>query len=344
MAKPEMAVRDIGEARLVEFYIPGGTCTPAEFAESVRDLGEALESSGVVLLSGRGPVWGYGMLVTAARRAAVVATYDPRQDPTNRYVVVASRDARVQVGQTLPGPAERMANPPAATGETAAATDPRPHYAGLVLAVGGPPNSGKSVFVAELYRQLVQRDPFLQRGAPDGEGMWWSESNPVLANRLRQGLKGAFSPEFMNFTLDGIEQLGRGFGLVIVDLGGQRSAENAAILRRCTHLVLVSSDPTSDEAWQQFAVEQGCQPLAVLQSSLVRRPDGTLDSEARSNLDCSAIPARGVLINLDRSGRGEPYQETIGQFAVWLRSLVAGRGPDSAPDPRVAAPGSADTR
>ena len=52
--------------------------------------------------------------------------------------------------------------------------DPRSAYQGRVIAIGGPPHSGKSVFLAELYRQLLQRQPtgvFLQRACPDGVGL-----------------------------------------------------------------------------------------------------------------------------------------------------------------------------
>jgi CRISPR-associated protein Csx3 len=63
---------------------------------------------------------------------------------------------------------------------TGSPPDPRTGYHGAVIAVGGPPHSGKSVFLAELYRQLLQRQPsgvFLQRACPDGEGMWSNEAD-----------------------------------------------------------------------------------------------------------------------------------------------------------------------
>ena len=72
--------------------------------------------------------------------------------------------------------------------------DVRGRYKGMVVAVGGPPHSGKSVFLAELYRQLLAKRPsgvFLQRACPDGEGMWSAETNPQLVAEIRR--KGSFS-------------------------------------------------------------------------------------------------------------------------------------------------------
>ena len=128
--------------------------------------------------------------------------------------------------------------------------DIRSSYKGMVAAVGGPPHSGKSVFLAELYRQLLARKPsgtFLQRACPDGEGMWSAESDPALVAEIRR--KGKFSAEFVAFTLNAIPNLGKGMPRVLLDLGGIRSAENAEILRRSTHLIIITS---KDEEIERF--------------------------------------------------------------------------------------------
>ena len=197
--------------------------------------------------------------------------------------------------------------------------DIRSQYKGMVVAVGGPPHSGKSVFLAELYRQLLARKPsgtFLQRACPDGEGMWSAESDPALVAEIRR--KGKFSVEFVDFTLKSIEQLGVRMPRVLLDLGGIRSAENAEILRRSTHLILISSKEEEDEKWIEFAQAEGCKPLAVLRSRLVQREDGALDESVRSTLDLSSVPMRGEVLNLDRAGSPEPYREVISQFSDWL--------------------------
>jgi len=207
-----------------------------------------------------------------------------------------------------------------------AAEDVRSKYKGMVVAVGGPPHSGKSVFLAELYRQLLVRRPsgvFLQRACPDGEGMWSAESDPELVKEIRR--KGKFSSEFVGFTLKSIERLGKFFPIVLLDLGGIRSAENAEILRRSTHLLVLSSKDEENQSWCNFAKTEGCEPLAVFASRLVKRDDGSLDQEVRSSVDLSALPVSGSMLNLDRDEGMEPYHAAIGQFADWLIVQVEGR-------------------
>ena len=204
--------------------------------------------------------------------------------------------------------------------------DVRGRYKGMVVAVGGPPHSGKSVFLAELYRQLLAKRPsgvFLQRACPDGEGMWSAETNPQLVAEIRR--KGSFSGEFMAFTLKAIENLGRRFPILLLDLGGRRTAENAEILRRSTHVLILSSKPEENELWSQFAATEGCQTLAILASRLVKTADGSLDQEVRSSVDTSTEPVQGEMLNLDREAGNAPYAEAIGQFADWLVAQAENR-------------------
>ena len=195
---------------------------------------------------------------------------------------------------------------------------------GMIVAIGGPPHSGKSVFLAELYRQLLARKPskfvFLQRACPDGEGMWSAESGPEVVKEIRR--KGSFSQEFMLFTLKSIEGLGKVFPLVLLDLGGRRTAENAEILGRSTHLIVLSSKEEEDEPWCQFAEAEGCKTVAVFRSRLVKVKNGQLDETVRSSVDLSAEPIRGEMLNLDRDGAVEPYQAAVSQFADWLIAKI----------------------
>jgi CRISPR-associated protein Csx3 len=101
MTQPVMTVDDVGRFRLVTFEIPGGVCTPPEFAAAVGTIERALSGSRVVLINGRGPVWGYGMLVHAAHATPAVATFDPR---LAGYVVVASHDPGLALGHVIQPP------------------------------------------------------------------------------------------------------------------------------------------------------------------------------------------------------------------------------------------------
>lgn len=199
--------------------------------------------------------------------------------------------------------------------------DLRASYQGRVIAVGGPPHSGKSVFLAELYNQLLLRQPsgiFLHRACPDGEGMWSNEADPAIVQQIRK--KAAFSEEFVNLTLHAIEQLGKNpqLSLVLLDLGGKRTAENAEILRRSTHCIVVSADEQEALRWHVFAADEGCPVLASFQSRLVRSPDQQIDLTARSAIQTDRPIPQGMLVNLCREVGADCYRGAIAQFADWL--------------------------
>ena len=102
MAKPNFSfsVRssERGPVRPVEFEIPGGVTTVPEFAAAVAEIEATLPGRVPVFFSGRGPVWGYGMLLHAAHPTPATGTYDPRLG----FIVVASHDERYRVGDIIP--------------------------------------------------------------------------------------------------------------------------------------------------------------------------------------------------------------------------------------------------
>jgi CRISPR-associated protein Csx3 len=100
MAKPTITILDVADVRLVKFEIPGGVTTPEEFAAAVAEVEGQIPGNRPVLVNGRGPVWGYGMLLHAAHPTPAVATFDPRLG----YIVVATHDERFVVGQAIPDP------------------------------------------------------------------------------------------------------------------------------------------------------------------------------------------------------------------------------------------------
>lgn len=204
--------------------------------------------------------------------------------------------------------------------------DPRSQYKGIVIAVVGPPHSGKSVFLAELYRQLLDECPsqvFLTRACPDGEGMWSSEADPEIVRQIRR--KSAFSDEFISATLQGIERMGRRsqHRLVLLDLGGKRTAENAEILKRSTHCMILSSDVDEIPQWEAFAAAEGCDVLAIFHSQLVDCLDGDSriqrDMTARSVVQVDTNPMEGLWVNLDRDCGTDCYAEAIATLA---RALI----------------------
>ena len=99
MAKPTFEFFEAGSFCLVNFEIPGGITTPTEFSEAVKAVEGKLAGSRPILLNGRGPVWGYGMLIHAAHPTPAVGCYDPR---LGGYVIVATHDGRYPLGYVVP--------------------------------------------------------------------------------------------------------------------------------------------------------------------------------------------------------------------------------------------------
>ncbi|GMV42165.1 MAG: hypothetical protein AMXMBFR64_38810 [Myxococcales bacterium] len=85
--------------RVLRISIPGDITTPGEFAAAVESVAESLPGSSPVFLNGKGPVWGFAMLLHEAHATPAVAVFDPR---FNGYVVVATHDVGYVVGQVIP--------------------------------------------------------------------------------------------------------------------------------------------------------------------------------------------------------------------------------------------------
>lgn len=212
--------------------------------------------------------------------------------------------------------------------------DLRPLYrAKMVVAVGGPPHSGKSVFLAELYRQLLAKAPksnyvFLQRMCPDGEGVWSAEAHPEVVAEIRR--KGKFAQGFLDRHLPMLvgPALVGSFRIILADLGGVRSAENAEILRHSTHLITLSSDPGQTLLWEEFSQGEGCAPLARFTSGLLMCADKSVPQQVRSFVNFPSGQKNlvsGLLLQLHREAGSEPYEEAISQFADWMIAQVERR-------------------
>jgi CRISPR-associated protein Csx3 len=153
--------------------------------------------------------------------------------------------------------------------------------------------------------------------------MWSNEADPAIVQQIRR--KFAFSEEFVSLTLQTVERLGCNpqLSLVLLDLGGKRTAENAEILRRSTHCILLSAEAGEMSAWRAFAAAEGCCLLAMFQSRLIKLPDQTLDRTACSAIQTHLAIPQGTFVNLSRDLRATCYEQAIAQFADWLmhRSL-----------------------
>lgn len=105
MAAPMFEVSDhLPEYRLVKFIIPEGVTTPGDFASAVAEIAAGLPCPRTVLISGRGPIWGYGMIIHAAHPTQAVGVFDPRMEPEGGYIVVQSHVPGLAAGQVIPDP------------------------------------------------------------------------------------------------------------------------------------------------------------------------------------------------------------------------------------------------
>ena len=178
------------------------------------------------------------------------------------------------------------------------------------IVVGGPPHSGKSVFLWELKRLLPIGSYMPIRAAPDGEGDWTQllyQGGASLTKTLRQ--KGAFSPEFVQWASNAVKHCTARFGLI--DIGGKPSDENRKICQYADALVIVSSQEENVQEWKQFAASVGLQVLAVLHTSL----DASSEWWRRHELFFE-----GLVIGLDRERFSG--SKTIETFVQFLQEIV----------------------
>ncbi|HLC69704.1 MAG TPA: hypothetical protein VJH75_01515 [Patescibacteria group bacterium] len=201
---------------------------------------------------------------------------------------------------------------------------------GRAVAFVGPPHSGKSVFLAELYRQLLAEKTigskaFLQRACPDGEGMWSAEADQVLVKKLRQ--KGSFDEPTMNFFVTSIRGLRRNKPIVLVDCGGRRSNQNAVILQECSDAVILSSNPEEFAPWKEFCAANGVNVIAEFKSELLTleqreeldsclREGRALAPELVSQVETNRAPFTGTIRDLDRDRPPVTYKEALHEVSV----------------------------
>lgn len=174
----------------------------------------------------------------------------------------------------------------------------------MILAVGGPPNSGKSVFIASLHKALNDIEPsfsFLQRACPDGEGMWFLECSPELQERLRQ--RGSFTEYFINFIVESVKNLSKVFPLVLLDLGGRVSEENKTLLKECDALLVVTSSRGRINEWEEAAKKAGCRIAGIITSSLG-------SGESKIKIEDDGLIA-GALFGLERGKGREKYWDAV---------------------------------
>jgi hypothetical protein len=132
------------------------------------------------------------------------------------------------------------------------------------IIVCGPPHSGKSVFLANLMRQLPPDSFYLAFAAPDGEWHWSNFGDQDLVAAVRQ--KGKFTEDFVSNMVNAVSRNEQ--PLVLVDTGGIRSEANERIFDACDGCIILSSKPEEIVAWREFAIVHDVAVVAELDSVL----------------------------------------------------------------------------
>lgn len=222
---------------------------PAEIAELI--LPTHLDLSQPVILYGQVPIWVYGRLVDLCQQAPWIGCFSA---PVAEAVVIHSRVSTVAVGDVLPVPLLQPRAP--------------------AVLVGGPPDSGKSVFSRALLQSLQHHCPeqrmFLHRANWDGEGNWSHDtaSRELVKRLVRQherrihegGDAKARMAAFFDYHIQAVANLRQVVDLVIVDVGGKPQTEKEPLVEQCTHAVIISREPGLVPEWREF-----CEPRLDLQ-------------------------------------------------------------------------------
>ena len=136
------------------------------------------------------------------------------------------------------------------------------------ILIAGPPNCGKSVLSYSLTQHLRQLNisHYLLRAAPDGEGNFVFDGPPGIVRGLRQGHKRPYSPAFISHTRRMIETR---LLPLLVDVGGKPQGDDQfAILRACTHSIVLYRTQAELQEWRNNLAGTHLQPIAELHSSL----------------------------------------------------------------------------
>ena len=122
----------------------------------------------------------------------------------------------------------------------------------MVILVGGPPHSGKTVFIDALASKLPRDKTTTVRACPDGESFWSNGMQQIVTRGLRR--KGPFSKWFLDKKRKEILEAKEKFDIVIVDVGGMIDRPDKKVFieeKLCDKCIIVSSDEEAKKEWEE---------------------------------------------------------------------------------------------
>ncbi|MCX7880664.1 MAG: CRISPR-associated ring nuclease Crn3/Csx3 [Ignavibacteria bacterium] len=233
-----------------------GIISPEEIS-SITIPEEINWAKGIVIF-GRAPIWLYSYLVHRCHPSAWVAVYDPRY---GGIVVEAHKTDSPNVGEVLEQ--ERILKYRNSFLQSK-----------KIIAFLGNPHTGKSVFLRAVRRKLREilpidkfnRELFLIKACPDGEGDWFEDLGEKEGRIYRY--KNQFTLDFVDKVCRDIDSISNEKSLIFVDCGGKIDKFNQMILNKCTHSIILGRDDESMSEWRGAAKLCELNILCEVESSL----------------------------------------------------------------------------
>ncbi|MCB1719091.1 MAG: hypothetical protein KDK05_28485, partial [Candidatus Competibacteraceae bacterium] len=192
------------------------------------------------------------------------------------------------------------------------------------IAIGGPPQSGKSVLTYSLTQALrdASVDHYVLRACPDGEGDWSNESALHVVQVVRD--KDKFTDHFVENVCRVLTY--RRLPL-LVDLGGKPSPENDQILTHCTHMILLARNEPCLAVWRQMAQKHNLPILAELTSTL-SAPASIHATQPHLQAQIYGLQRGALVTGLVMSSLTEVVSNVMAEAQEKLRQSHATAAPD----------------
>lgn len=265
--------------QILDLFIDGNGLGDSRDLAALALPGDLDWSQGVVL-NGKAPLWLHTWAMDRCRPAPWLAVMDPRQGG----IVVRAGEQGPDLASVIPierierhlprrePTGYRAGHGAASEGANEAPIEQELAPAASVIAFVGPPHSGKSVLIHAVYEGLrrvlpaetFQRDVFLLRACPDGEGNWFGEIPPDRAAILR--FKNQWDDDFVAGMTAQIGGLASTKGLLLVDCGGRIDGRTRRILDCCNAAVIVSRSAEAAAEWRGALLASGIELLAEIES------------------------------------------------------------------------------
>ncbi|CAI9084824.1 CRISPR-associated protein Csx3 [Candidatus Methylacidiphilum fumarolicum] len=267
----KLKIIDTPDFQILKISITGNGILEASILKNI-ELPKVNYAKGVILY-GRAPIWIYGFFVHQFHPCRWIAIFDPRM---GGIIIEAHHIEAPQLGYVIPieviqPHVESNQNLLQDTVQSTAQSKTSSPPSTLIIALVGPPHSGKSVFLMLLQESLkrilpisfYQEKTYTIRACPDGEGNWFHEAYPY-SKTLR--FKNQWNQSFVDNICQHIKEISKTKRLLFVDCGGKIDRFNHQILGLCNSALIVSRDDLLAAEWRGATQILGLNLLAQIQS------------------------------------------------------------------------------